>query len=66
MLYFKSCPRCQTGTVEYSSDSWGQYLQCLNCGLMKDLPDGADPKASLAQIRREINAAIADETTAVA
>gem|GEM_PF-1746251 len=32
MLYFRACPRCHTGTVEFSSDSHGPYLACLNCG----------------------------------
>ena len=32
MLYFNSCPRCQTGTIEYTTDMWGKYLSCLMCG----------------------------------
>lgn len=32
MLYFKACPRCQIGTVEFSSDTHGPYLGCLTCG----------------------------------
>lgn len=40
MLYFKSCPKCVTGTVEHNNDSHGAYAQCLNCGFMRDLPDG--------------------------
>ncbi len=35
MLYFRSCPRCQTGTVELSSDMHGPYLACLNCGFQR-------------------------------
>ena len=35
MLYFRSCPRCITGTVELASDSYGAYLDCLNCGFHK-------------------------------
>ena len=41
MLYFRACPRCRTGTVEHSNDAYGGYLQCLNCGFMRDLPDPA-------------------------
>lgn len=40
MLHFKSCPKCVTGTVEHNNDSHGAYAQCLNCGFMRDLPDG--------------------------
>ena len=40
MLYFKSCPKCITGTVEHNHDSHGAYAQCLNCGFMRDLSDG--------------------------
>lgn len=32
MLYFNSCPRCSTGTIEYTTDIWGKYLSCLMCG----------------------------------
>ena len=40
MLYFRSCPKCVTGTVEHNNDSHGAYAQCLNCGFMRDLSDG--------------------------
>ena len=40
MLHFKSCPKCVTGTVEHNRDSHGTYVQCLNCGFMRDLTDG--------------------------
>lgn len=35
MLYFNSCPRCTTGTVQLESDLYGSYLSCLNCGFEK-------------------------------
>ena len=35
MLYFNSCPRCKTGTVQLESDFFGSYLSCLNCGFEK-------------------------------
>jgi hypothetical protein len=53
MLYFKACPRCQTGTIEHASDSWGQYLQCLMCGFQRDFMPGADPVAELTAAHRE-------------
>lgn len=35
MLYFNSCPRCKTGTVQLDTDFFGSYLSCLNCGFEK-------------------------------
>ena len=35
MLYFNSCPRCKTGTVQLETDFFGSYLSCLNCGFEK-------------------------------
>jgi hypothetical protein len=38
MILFKSCPRC-TGDVHISGDSYGDYKQCLNCGMLEDISD---------------------------
>ena len=35
MLYFRSCPRCKTGTIQLESDFYGSFLSCLNCGFEK-------------------------------
>lgn len=35
MLYFRSCPRCKTGTIQLGSDFFGDYLSCVNCGFQK-------------------------------
>jgi hypothetical protein len=32
VLYFKSCLRCNDGTVELGSDNFGSFLTCLTCG----------------------------------
>ncbi len=56
MLYFKSCPKCVTGTVEHNNDSHGAYAQCLNCGFMRDLPDGL----SSSELKRHLAAWRAD------
>jgi hypothetical protein len=37
MLHFRSCPKCTTGTIEQNNDAHGDYLQCLNCGFMRDV-----------------------------
>ncbi len=38
MIFFKACPRCR-GDVELSSDPYGGYVQCLQCGFTRDVPD---------------------------
>jgi hypothetical protein len=69
MLHFKSCPKCSTGTVEHNNDAHGGYLQCLNCGFMRDVADDVtkkSAKAMLATWREEISAQNAEPATAVA
>ena len=36
MIYFGACPKCQ-GDVSLSHDSYGSFLSCLQCGLMRDV-----------------------------
>lgn len=38
MLYLKACTKCK-GDVHLDRDSWGAYLQCLQCGWSRDIPD---------------------------
>ena len=35
MIWFKSCPRCQTGDLMLAHDSDGAALRCFQCGYMK-------------------------------
>ncbi|MCH7656074.1 MAG: hypothetical protein IIC95_08875 [Chloroflexi bacterium] len=37
MILFKSCPKCTTGDLMKSEDLFGEYMECLQCGYMKDL-----------------------------
>ena len=32
MIWFKACPRCQTGDLSLAEDIYGKYLQCMQCG----------------------------------
>ena len=41
MIVLKSCIRCQ-GDVHLKSDHYGQYLDCLQCGAVTDVPDRID------------------------
>ena len=61
MLYFKSCPKCKTGTVEHTNDLFTQYVQCLNCGLLRDVPEGQDAVSTLKQMHAEYRAIEAAE-----
>ena len=48
MVMFKACPRCH-GDMHINRDIYGDYKECLHCGLMEDLPSAipvlAVPKA---------------------
>ncbi len=59
MLYFNSCPRCKTGTVQLESDFFGSYLSCLNCGFEKSA--ASVRKLDYEEMQRE-----AEEAAAVA
>ena len=45
MLLFKSCPRCQ-GDMHTNRDFYGEYKECLQCGLMVDIEKSRDMLAS--------------------
>ena len=36
MLYLKGCPRCH-GDMHTNRDMYGEYKECLQCGLIVDL-----------------------------
>ena len=38
MIYFKSCIRCK-GDLHIKGDFYGSFVQCLQCGWLRDLPD---------------------------
>ena len=45
MLKLKGCPKCQ-GTLNLASDMYGRYVNCLQCGFTRDLPETLpQPKA---------------------
>ena len=57
MLYFNSCPRCKTGTVQLGSDFFGSFLSCLNCGFEKSA--NSVRKLNYEEIMRESDEAAA-------
>ena len=36
MFYFKACPKCQ-GDMYTERDQYGSYIECLHCGLIRDI-----------------------------
>ena len=38
MILFKSCPRCSTGDLIEARDGFGRYVECMQCGYIKDIP----------------------------
>ena len=38
MLFLKCCPRCK-GDIYLDKDGYGHFMECLQCGFSKDLPD---------------------------
>ena len=46
MLQLKACPRC-AGDLHSNQDLYGSYVECLQCGYMKDLPEPSEFLKSL-------------------
>ena len=47
MIWYNSCPRCDSGTVVMDRDWYGWYLQCLQCAYMIDLDEPAQVETVL-------------------
>ncbi len=41
MIIYKSCIRCN-GDVHVKEDQYGQFLDCLQCGAITDVPSRID------------------------
>ncbi len=46
-IKLKGCPKCK-GDLYLVSDIYGRYVDCLQCGFSKDLPQELPQRASLA------------------
>ena len=56
MFYLKSCRKCH-GDMYKDKDSFGAYLQCIQCGFMYDLPkesSAASQAEELASTQKQI------------
>jgi len=49
MLLLKACERCH-GDVVLQEDRWGQFLNCLQCGMHRDV---VVPKIETGKARRK-------------
>ena len=54
MMWFKSCPRCETGDVILQRDVYGWAFQCLHCGFMKDVSDAERTKSVLKGLDKDL------------
>ena len=43
MMYLKECPKCH-GDLYLGEDIHGQYVSCIQCGYLRDLPVEAAQK----------------------
>jgi hypothetical protein len=50
MLTHKQCPKCH-GNIYVSSDYYGKYEQCLQCGYTYDLDQTDEHKKSIVQVK---------------
>jgi len=56
MMLFKACPRCG-GDVHMTSDMYGRYAECIQCGHSRDIPEKRILEARLARAAAEKQAA---------
>ena len=47
MIKFKFCPKCR-GDLYLAEDIFGKYVNCLQCGFLKDLPEEKPEQRELA------------------
>ncbi len=52
MLLFKACAKCH-GDMQIGSDFYGDYKQCLQCGMVVDIERVDDILASIVRERTE-------------
>lgn len=43
MIRFKACPKCG-GDLSLNQDIYGRFWNCLQCGLVRDIAEQAQPQ----------------------
>ena len=51
VVYLKGCPRCH-GDMHLDGDAYGRYLQCLQCGYLRDIAGGVAAVAAPRRIKK--------------
>ena len=65
MIYFKSCIRCK-GDLHINRDFYGSFVECLQCGWLRDLPDNmTQPKPAELSAFMYAGAPVMDEVVAL-
>ena len=49
MVYLRRCPKCN-GDLAKERDRYGEYVQCLQCGFVRDVAAMAIPRSSPAPV----------------
>jgi hypothetical protein len=47
MILFRSCPTCSTGDLIKTSDTFGEYMECVQCGYVKDVEAANAPVGAM-------------------
>ena len=55
MLRFKCCPRCINGDVHVNKDMFGWYVECLQCGHMKNVDSASHADDLLKRLTDKTN-----------
>jgi len=52
MLFLKCCPRCK-GDIYLDKDTYGHFIECLQCGFSKDLHEKVRESSAEEAVRPE-------------
>lgn len=55
MILFKGCPKCR-GDMKVTSDMYGEYRQCILCGLIQDVDSPAQRTSAPAVVTGGVKA----------
>jgi Zn ribbon nucleic-acid-binding protein len=66
MLYFNSCPKCQTGVIEHRQDPYGDFIHCVHCGFLRDMDEGTTVTDALKTASAQLAGAASASDEAVA
>jgi Zn ribbon nucleic-acid-binding protein len=64
MIWLRACPRCETGDLVLGKDIYGSYMECLQCGYMKDQEEPEPDTATPVQRRDRLSATSEDRVAA--